>query len=246
MQQNSAGVRLFHFDEERFGMRSARAYIDSPEALYESETFCRTHSVRFLVARVPADWIRIIQQMEQAGFLLMDTLVYYNRDLTRSPLPSDECEIPIRLIRKGEEETIGAIAKQTYKRYFGHYHADPRLDSAKCDEGYVDWAYRSCIDKNMADEVLVAEQDGKIVGFVTLRANDDIEGEVVVGGVIPEAREKGIYRSFILNAMKRFQKKGLKQTLVSTQIINVAVQKVWARLGFEFLTSFYTFHKWYD
>jgi hypothetical protein len=33
--------------------------------------------------------------------------------------------------------------------------------------------------------------------------------------------------------------------LISTQITNVAVQKVWTRLGFEPSRSYYTFHKWF-
>ena len=37
-----------------------------------------------------------------------------------------------------------------------------------------------------------------------------------------------------------------QEMIVSTQVINVAVQKVWGRLGFEPRNYIYTFHKWFD
>lgn len=38
----------------------------------------------------------------------------------------------------------------------------------------------------------------------------------------------------------------MKEMVVSTQITNLAVQKVWVRLGFEPYRFYYTFHKWFD
>jgi GNAT superfamily N-acetyltransferase len=84
------------------------------------------------------------------------------------------------------------------------------------------------------------------VGYFTLRLNNLEEGEAVVGGVQYSARGKGIYRSFITRGMEWCLSKGAARMLVSTQITNVAVQKVWARLGFEPSLAFYTFHKWFD
>ena len=37
-----------------------------------------------------------------------------------------------------------------------------------------------------------------------------------------------------------------ERLIVSTQINNYGVQRVWARLGFIHERSTYTFHKWYD
>ena len=34
--------------------------------------------------------------------------------------------------------------------------------------------------------------------------------------------------------------------VLSTQVTNLAVQKVWSRLGFEPSRSYYTFHLWFD
>ena len=44
-------------------------------------------------------------------------------------------------------------------------------------------------------EVLVAEVDGRLAGFATLRMNNSEEGEGVLFGVAPFAQGSGIYRS---------------------------------------------------
>jgi hypothetical protein len=41
-------------------------------------------------------------------------------------------------------------------------------------------------------------------------------------------------------------KQGFQQMLYSTQITNIAVQKVWVRLGAELDHAYYTFHKWFE
>jgi GNAT superfamily N-acetyltransferase len=140
---------------------------------------------------------------------------------------------------------VERVAAGAFQGYYGHYHADPKLDRNKCDEGYVSWAVRSCTLKQVATEVLVAERDNQIVGFATLRLNSPEEGEGVLFGVAPEAQGIGIYRSFMVSGMQWCKEQQVKRMIVSTQVTNVAVQKVWCRVGFEPAYSYYTFHKWF-
>jgi hypothetical protein len=46
-------------------------------------------------------------------------------------------------------------------------------------------------------------------------------------------------------AMAWLAARGRTRMVVSTQITNLAVQKVWARLGFEPSSSYYTLHRWF-
>ena len=84
------------------------------------------------------------------------------------------------------------------------------------------------------------------VGFATLRLNNSDEGEGVLFGVAPKAQGRGIYRSFMVKGMEWCMKKNATHMVVSTQITNTAVQKVWSRVGFEPNNAYYTFHKWFD
>jgi GNAT superfamily N-acetyltransferase len=209
-------------------------------------SFCDSNRVVLLIARCLVTELQTVQSMEREGFSLMDTLVYYARDLEKHPIPQDTAQVKVRSVQPGEEYAVKAVATESFHGYFGHYHADARLDRAQCDAIYSDWSFRSCVSRDVADEVLVAELDGSVAGFATLRLNSPEEGEGVLFGIAPRAQRRGIYRSFMIQGMKWCLSKGATRMVVSTQITNIAVQKVWVRVGFEPSHAWYTFHKWFD
>jgi len=241
MISNPTQIYLSPLDEERFGFRIARATSVTLDTLPSVMDFCRMNSVILLIARCLTSELRAAQAMEREGFSLMDTLIYYTYDLVKASITPDTGKILVRPIRPGEEDVV-----ESFRGYYGHYHADERLDRAKCDEAYTSWAVRSCVSKDVADEVLVAEQEGHIVGFATLRLNSAEESEGVLFGIVPRFQEQGIYQSFMIRGMEWSQSKGTMRMIVSTQITNIAVQKAWTRLGFEPHHAYYTFHKWFN
>jgi len=246
MNADPPSVCLSAIDEERFGVKTARTPLVTLDTLPAALDFCNANNVVLLIARCLTTELPVAQAMEREGFNLMDTLVHYARNLVKPPIPSDTCEVPIRPIRAGEEDIVKSVAKEAFRDYYGHYHADERLERSKCDEAYVSWAFRSCVSKDVADDVLVADPDDSIVGFATLRLNTPEEGEGVLFAIAPRAQGRGIYRSFMIHGMQWLKSKGAARMVVSTQITNIAVQKVWARVGFEPDKSYYTFHKWFD
>ena len=74
-------------DEERFGIRSARADVTSLEDLDDVEGRCRDGRVVFSVVRVPTSSLVVAQEMERRGYFLTDTLLYLDRDLTKRRSP---------------------------------------------------------------------------------------------------------------------------------------------------------------
>jgi GNAT superfamily N-acetyltransferase len=238
-------VSLSALDEERFGVRTGRATAVTAVVLPAVVSFCRRGQVRFLIARCPASDLAAAQAMEAEGFFLTDTLVYWSRDQSL-PVPEIMNGFTIRPVRSGEETVVEAIAAEAFRGYFGHYHADPRLDRKACDDTYASWARRSCTLREVAEEVLVAEETGSILGFLTLRRNSPEEAEIVLNGVRPSAQRRGIYRSLVLEAMRWSLDRDCRRLVVSTQLVNVPVQKAWTSLGFTLSSAWYTFHKWFD
>jgi len=246
MSSDPPQVSLSAIDEERFGIRTAKALQVTLDVLPSVMDFCRTNRVALLIARCLASELQAAQAMERQGFTLMDTLGYYERNLVKKPIPQDIGKFLIRPIRPGEEDKVKINAAKSFRGYFGHYHADNRLDPTKCDEVYSSWAFRSCVSRDVASEVLVADSDSSVVGFATLRLNSQEEGEGILFGVCPSVQGQGIYRSFTIKGMEWCLSKGATRMVVSTQITNIAVQKVWTRVGFESSHAYYTFHKWFD
>jgi GNAT superfamily N-acetyltransferase len=246
MNPVGAQVELSEIDEQRFGIRTARSTEVTCESLPGVLDYCRRHDVRLLIARCRVSELAAAQALEQAGGGLMDTLVYYARDLLSTPIPVDTDGVSIRGIRPGDEAPVQAIAVEAFRGYVGHYHADPRPDRAKCDEAYTSWAVRSCTSREVADEVLVADRDGELLGFATLRLNSRTQGECALFAVAPAAQGGGVGRSLMAGGMRWCAAQGAHRMIISTQLINLAVQKVWVRVGFEPDHAYYTFHVWLD
>lgn len=239
-------VYLSALDEARFGFRTAIAGPVTEDVLPDILSYCRGNSVTLLISRCLTTELQSAQAMEREGFLLMDTLAYYSRNLMTAPIPQDTGQVLVRPVEPGEEGAVKALATESFRGYVGHYHADERLEKTKCDAVYADWAFRSCLSRDIANEVLVADLEGSIVGFATLRINTPQEAEGVLFGVSPQAQRRGIYRSLMVQGMNWCLLKGATHMVTSTQITNIVVQRVWVRLGLEPIHSWYTLHKWFD
>ena len=114
----------------------------------------------------------------------MDCLVYY--ECSTEDLPSlKPFTVTIREATGADAAAVAEIARICFSNYFNHYHADARLDRVKVSEAYIDWAQRSCSDRQMASCVYLPIVNGTIAGFITLRQNSPTEGEGVLMQCIP-------------------------------------------------------------
>jgi GNAT superfamily N-acetyltransferase len=241
----SVKLSISELDTRRFGTPCVRAQDLTSADLAATLDYCRRQSAGVCVARCATGDFATIHAVEDEGFRLMDTLVYYQARLGDAPIPVRGTALPIRPARPDESGAVGLLAEAAFKDYFSHYHADPRFDRRKVDEVFIDWASRSCVDKSVADEVFVADAGHELGAFATLRFNDEIEGEGVLFAVHPEQQNKGIYRDLMISGMQWCRDHNRGRMVVSTQVNNHAVQRAWTRLGFVIYKSFYTFHKWF-
>ena len=239
-------TELSAIDQERFGIATAKAMVSSAADADRAIDESRALGAKMLIVRCPASELHAAQRLEERGCRIMDVLVYFSRDLKKSPIPADTSDVSLRGVRAEDADAVEAVARESFKGYIGHYHADARLDRTACDEVYTSWARRSCVSRDVAGEVLIAHDGDEILGFATLRMNSTEEGEGVLFGVAPPAQGRGIYRSFMIGGMQWCAAQGATRMVVSTQVTNIAVQKVWTRLGFEPQKSYLTFHRWFD
>lgn len=223
-------------DSARFGVPIARSYAASPADVIAITTDARKSGVAMVIVRAPANDLAVAQAIENTGGRLCDTLVHYARSFD-GPVP--EQTHPVRRARQEDIDAIGAIAAEAFAGYQGHYHADPRLDRAAADAGYVDWARRSIADAT------VVEDAGRVAGFLTLERHG-ADTEIVLNAVRPDAQGQGLYTALVLGALHQSLTLEAQRCVVSTQVWNVRAQKVWIRMGFEPTHAVHTFHLWFD
>ncbi|NYE61712.1 GNAT superfamily N-acetyltransferase [Duganella sp. 1224] len=238
-------ISLSPLDLQRFGVVTAKAALQPQDSAAALADWCRAQSVQMLIARVPTSAVTLVQQLEQQGAFLTDTLLYYSR----KQLAPQAADLPDgyrwRLASAADADAVGALAALTFTGYAGHYHADHRLDQAAADAVYAAWAANACRHPKVANAVLLIEHADQLVAFATLqdRAHGLLEG--VLFGVHPQHQGRRLYQALMQQAQHWGHAHGFSAMTVSTQVVNLAVQKVWCRLGFEPSSSYYTFHQWF-
>lgn len=238
-------VEINDLESRRFGIIAGRV-TDAAATPAEVDRAAQAQHVRMLTLRLGCEQISRVQAFEDAGYRLMDTLVYFGRDLhnlpRRPPVPE---HLSIRLADAVDAAAVGEVARAGFTGYIGHYHADARLDRSSADAAYIDWAETSTARTSLATPVLVVESEAKVVGFLALRRNSGEEMEIVLNAVEPSHQGRGAYSALVSEAMALGLSCGCSTIITSTQIINYRVQRVWARLGFIHSRSVYTLHKWF-
>lgn len=171
-----------------------------------------------------------------------DTLVYYKCDLrTYSPVPLRNSELRFRKAGPGDLDGLRALIAETFRNYRSHYHANPLLEREKILAGYQEWAEGHALATERT--LWIVERDGRLAAFAACsEAADGQTCEGVLYGVSPQESGGGIYGDLIRHTQFDFAKRGFSTMLVSTQVNNFAVQKVWAREGFYLFEAWDTYH----
>lgn len=240
--ETEPAVELSPIEELQFGVRTARVGDLSGTSLSEVLEFCRSERVELLIARCSTDRIHDLQELERGGFLLMDTLITWG-----CPLPFEQRDVGFRGEVRSAEPTdwqvIERIARDSFRTFSGHYHADLRLARDRVNEAYADWARRACAGE-ASDEMLVAMKGSSVIGFMAFRSvGSDLESRL--SAVSAEARGEKAFSAMIEEVRRRGGDRPSRM-IVPTHIGNLPVQKALCSLGFAPLASHHTFHKWFD
>jgi ribosomal protein S18 acetylase RimI-like enzyme len=162
----------------------------------------------------------------------------------RSP-PEPPSPTVVRPLRPDDAGAVRGVAAAAFAGYLGHYHTDPRLDRAKADETYADWAYRICSSRVVGSEVWVAERGGDVVGFLAVQEIGSGEVEIVLNGVAPASQRSGVYRLLLDTAVDWSRDRKAARLIISTQLNNQRAQRAWIRAGFLPRSAQQTFHVWF-
>lgn len=238
-------VEINALESERFGVRFARLEASglSPGGIAEAVAAADADGVDVVSARVDASDLARVRALEDAGFRIMDVLVYH-----RLPLPAADSE-PAGSLRphdlgRADADAAAAVAGQAFEGYMGHYHMDPRLSDAAANDTYADWAAR-LLSEPAPDQIsLGTAVGGELTGFLIGRSLGDGTSEIILNAVSPKAQRGGHYTALLHGYLRRATDRGDTGVVISTQLQNHRVQRAWARAGFCLHHSLITLHRW--
>jgi GNAT superfamily N-acetyltransferase len=230
-------------ESDRFGFNIYRGNIvvlDIP-ALYDS---IQQLKIDIAILRLPCTQNHTLHQLEALGFpyIVADTLVYYSIDLEKCALNNfKNTDITFVKANETHRAVMIGLVDAIFVNYTTHYASNPHFKENLIRAGYTEWLLNYI--EGSGKLVWLVEQAGEYIGFASCSFDADTEVcEIVLNGVLPTHAGKGIYTDIVRYAKQHFKAANYKTMLISTQIQNYAVQKVWGREGLSIKNAYTTLH----
>ena len=173
-----------------------------------------------------------------------DTLVYYKCQLDKIDYKSFKNDLSFIEFDSSSIQILDVLVKNIFSDYTNHYWTNTYLNQESAISGYIEWAknyFEQSNDSTFSKKGWIVCKEDKPIGFATVKVDGKI-GEGVLYGVLNEYSGGGVYSDIIRFTQNYLKEIGCSEMLVSTQIQNFAVQKVWSREGFYLFQSFDTYH----
>ncbi len=223
--------KLDDFDSEVFGFKVAKIETLDRENVKNLIKDLVTNKVKYATYRVQSNNFSTIHALEKSGFILVDGLI--SLDINTSNI---EVGQPANQIREADKNDLKELKNLTSGLYStSRIFKDNLISKDKANEFYVRWIENSILGK-AADSVLIWEEDGKILGYITLQK----KGQIPLLGVSKEARGKGIARKLTNASFNKFKEWKVENITIETQMGNIPALRVYSACGFKIIDSFLT------
>lgn len=242
---NPNNYQFLEWDSQHFGLRIAACYWDG-DVLFLSK----------VLATAKKEFLDLLYLFSPVDTVIPD-------DLLRQ-FSAIHCSGRVEFCKKIEyrdnahrlvHENVIVLNKEScYRNYLrplavlagkhSRFLTDPRLPKEKGEELFVLWADKS-VTGERADIVFGAlESTNKLVGFVTVRQEDNA-ARIGLIAVIPQEQRKGWGKALLQSAEHWARSRGLKQLRVATQAENTAACRFYTANGFEKQQCLMVYHLWF-
>jgi GNAT superfamily N-acetyltransferase len=199
-----------------------------------TDSLLQTPGQAFFDVKIPVDNVNEVRRLQKYGFFLVDTNVQLVRPYGCIPPGRSQ----IRLAQADDEMGVRKIARDSFT--FDRFHRDPLIENSTASKIKEAWA-GNFFGGHRGRWMVVAEYEGRIVGFVLLLYGDDGVVSIDLIAVDFDQRGKGIARDMISFAMQSCVDPNSK-LMVGTQIANFASLALYASLGFKVVKAAYVLH----
>jgi len=206
--------------------------------------YCIHERIRFLYVRESCQNLAAIHALEKKGFRFIEDIVYYKYELAPCS-HTDGVEHPVRFYKKGDLGYLTQIAKTSFRA--NRFHRDPWIRREQAEDLYEKWVKETCT--NNPGGVTVVEVNGEPAGFVIHEIKDlkKYFGKRVMlwrlTAISEDQTGRGVANSLCLGTLN-LMKNQADIAYTGTAPTNVPAVRLATRLGFRYISSFLTFHKW--
>lgn len=187
----------------------------------------------FATAKVAADQIARVEELEDQGFRMVDTTVTFSAaasSVARAEAPG------VRAAAPGDRRAVAAIARDGFR--FTRFHLDPHIPRGLAGRIKAAWA-ENFFDGRRGDAMLVAEAERQVAGFILLLRLPRDRLAIDLIAVDSRFRGRGLARAMIGRAAGTA---GVIELVVGTQAANAPSVRLYESAGFRWSTAQLVLH----
>jgi GNAT superfamily N-acetyltransferase len=136
---------------------------------------------------------------------------------------------------------VSEVVRDSFHGYGSHYVVNPLLDAELALEGYIEWA-TDTLNRDSRDVIILA-RGAEALGAATITTSPSGEDlEVLLAGIVRSHQSRGLYRNLFAAIHEAAVKRSCRRIIISTQVHNTRVQRVWTKLGLRPFAAITTVH----
>lgn len=218
-------IEELKWDSEHFGKKIGSFQLSSE---FVENINCEDYDI--LISKIDATQKKIIFNLEELGFRLMDTLVTFSikniklKENTENVIIGSEVDLP----------NVVKIAEKSYR--LGHFHSNFEIDSQKADKLYGEWVKNRFFQ---GEKLYIYKEQEIIKGFLLVKERET-EATIDLISVEENFRGEKIGKKLIQNF---FNQNLYKKSYVGTQVTNMGAIKLYESMGYKIEKFTHVFHK---
>ena len=173
------------------------------------------------------------------GAILVDQKLTFHKKIHAADVPVVDDRIELFNEDYPSEQLVNlSIQSGLYSRY----KIDPGFKNNEFEKLYVAWIENS-VNKKIADYTFVYKEEGKILGFVTLKIKDSF-GQIGLIAVDESSRGKSIGKKLTAAVINQLIQDKIPDLEVATQVDNVDACNFYKKVGFTGIKTENIYHIW--
>lgn len=212
-------------------------YIDDVE---KAQAMLNRQGPCLLMSRISCLDTPARRALEATGFHLMECYIELEHHLADVGAPSGKNRI--RPFRHEEIDDLQRIALSAFQ--YSRFHMDWQIDREAADLSRSEWIKNACLGR--AEFVLVAEQEGAPVGFVSCVRKghgEEAVGQLDLIAVDSRYRKRRLGYDLVTAFLAMCKAKGISKSIVGTQAHNTPSIRLYERCGYCTTKTYFSYHK---
>jgi len=225
------------------------------QLLDEVQRHAASRGIHLLTCKVQPFQFAAIHALERYGFLLMDTLLDFFFDFSRTPFdkispPQRLDGLQVRLANPEDLPDLLALTETAFSKHFGRYNSDPKMPAGTGTKVYQEWVRSSFT--GAADWILIAEVNDQIAGYSVWKKASALEvkhcfdiARCTLAGIHPEFFGRGLYTTLTFEGM-RIAQQFANHLDGPAHVSHYPVHRAMLKLGWKIAGVRHSFHKWLE